>query len=162
MDQAPVQNVDIVRSLETTLSALAHLLRPSITVQRVYQPDPLLVNTVVNELNQVWTNIIENTIEAMLGQGELRLQTFREDRNVVVEIGDNGPGIPPEIEPHIFDPFFTTKDVGEGTGLGLNTVRTIVRKHGGSIHVKSMPGDTCFQIWLPCADPSELGLPTNS
>jgi signal transduction histidine kinase len=162
MDQAPVQNVDIVRSLETTLSALAHLLQPGIKVQRAYQPVPLLVSTVVNELNQVWTNIIENAIEAMLGQGELRLQTFREDRNVVVEIGDSGPGIPPEIEPHIFDPFFTTKGIGEGTGLGLNTVRTIVRKHGGSIHVKSRPGDTRFQVWLPCADPSELGLPTNT
>ncbi|HEY2466493.1 MAG TPA: ATP-binding protein [Terracidiphilus sp.] len=162
MDQAPVQNVDIVRSLETTLSALAHLLRPSINVQRAYQSAPLLVDTVGNELNQVWTNIIENAIEAMLGQGELRLRTFREDRNVVVEIGDNGPGIPPEIEPHIFDPFFTTKDIGEGTGLGLNTVRTIVRKHGGSIQVISKPGDTRFQVWLPCADPSELGLPPDS
>lgn len=162
LDQAPVQNVDIVRSLETTLSALAHLLQPGIKVQRAYQPVPLLVNTVVNELNQVWTNIIENAIEAMLGQGELRLHTFRDDRNVVVEIGDNGPGIPPEIEPHIFDPFFTTKGIGEGTGLGLNTVRTIVRKHGGSIHVKSKPGDTRFQVWLPCADRSEPDRPPGS
>lgn len=162
LDQAPVQNVDIVRSLETTLSALAHLLQPGIKVQRAYQPVPLLVNTVVNELNQVWTNIIENAIEAMLGQGELRLHTFRDDRNVVVEIGDNGPGIPPEIEPHIFDPFFTTKGIGDGTGLGLNTVRTIVRKHGGSIHVKSKPGDTRFQVWLPCADRSEPDRPPGS
>jgi signal transduction histidine kinase len=162
MDQAPVQIVDIARSLETTLSALAHLLRPSITVQRAYQPDPLLVNTVGNELNQVWTNIIENAVEAMLGKGELRLQTFSEDHNVVVEIGDNGPGIPPEIESHIFDPFFTTKGIGEATGLGLNTVRTIVRKHGGSIQVKSKPGDTRFQVWLPRADPSEPGLAPGS
>jgi signal transduction histidine kinase len=159
MDQAPVQNVDIVRSLETTLGALAHLLQPAIKVQRAYQPVPILVNTVGNELNQVWTNIIENAIEAMLGQGELRLQTLREDRHVVVEIGDNGPGIPPEIEPHIFDPFFTTKGIGEGTGLGLNTVQTIVRKHGGSIQVSSRPGDTRFQVWLPCVDPSHVDQP---
>lgn len=155
MDQAPVRNVDIVRSLETTLSALAHLLQPGITVQRSYQPVPLLVNTAGTELNQVWTNIIENAIEAMLGHGELRLGTFREDRYAVVEIGDNGPGIPTEIEPHIFDPFFTTKGIGEGTGLGLNTVQTIVRKHGGSIQVNSSPGNTRFQVWLPCVDPSE-------
>jgi signal transduction histidine kinase len=159
MDQAPAQNEDIVRSLETTLSTLAHLLQPSIMVQRAYPTVPLLVNTVSNELNQVWANLIENAIEAMLGQGELRLHIFREDRNAVVEIGDNGPGIPPEIEPHIFDPFFTTKGLGEGTGLGLNTVRTIVRKYGGSIHVDSRPGDTRFQVWLPCTDPSEPDLP---
>jgi signal transduction histidine kinase len=156
LDQAPVQNVDIVRSLETTLGALTHLLRPGIRVERHYQPVPLLVNTVGTQLNQVWTNIIENAIEAMLGQGELRLRTFREDRYVVVEIGDTGPGIPPEIERHIFDPFFTTKGVGEGTGLGLNTVQTLVRKHGGSIQVSSRPGDTRFQVWLPCVDSSEF------
>jgi signal transduction histidine kinase len=159
MDQAPVHTVDIVRSLETTLSALAHLLQPGITVKRAYQPLSLPVDMTGTELNQVWTNIIENAIEAMLGKGELRLRTFREDRNVVVEIGDDGPGIPPEIEPHIFDPFFTTKGIGEGTGLGLNTVQTIVRSHGGSIQVNSRPGDTRFQVWLPCVDPSELELP---
>jgi signal transduction histidine kinase len=160
MDQAPVENVEIVRSLETTLSALAHLIKPSIKVQRAYPTVPLFVSTVGNELNQVWTNIIENAIEAMHGQGELRLRTFSEDRNVVVEIGDNGPGIPPEIEAHIFDPFFTTKGVGEGTGLGLNTVRTIVRKHGGSIQVNSRPGDTRFRVWLPSGVPAPLDQPT--
>jgi len=158
MDQAPAQNVNIVQSLETTLSTLAHILQPSIKVQRAYQTVPFLVTS---ELNQVWANLIQNAIEAMLGQGELLLRIFREDRNIVVEIGDNGPGIPPEIEPHIFDPFFTTKGIGEGTGLGLNTVRTIVRKHGGSIHVNTRPGDTRFQVWLPCADPSEPNLTSN-
>ena len=157
MDQAPSEKVDIVRSLETTLSTLGHLLQPGIKVERAYQPVPL-VSTAGNALNQVWTNIIENAIEAMLGRGELRLQTFREDRHVVVEIGDSGPGIPPEIEPHIFDPFFTTKGIGEGTGLGLNTVQTIVRKHGGSIQVSSRPGDTRFQVWLPCVDPPKLDM----
>jgi signal transduction histidine kinase len=153
MDQASEQNADIVQSLETTLDALAHLLRPGIKIQRNYYPNPLIVKTVGSELNQVWTNIIENAVEAMLGQGELRLRTFRDGRYVVVEIGDSGPGIPAEIAPHIFDPFFTTKGVGEGTGLGLNTVQTIVRKHGGSIQMSSKPGDTRFQVWLPGADP---------
>jgi signal transduction histidine kinase len=155
MDQAPVQNVDVVRSLETTLGILTHKLKPKINVKRDYQPIPFLVNAVGTELNQVWTNIIENAIDAMLGQGELQVRTFREDHFVVVEIGDNGPGIPPEIRPHIFDPFFTTKGVGEGTGLGLNTVQTIVRKHGGNVQVDSKPGDTRFQVWLPFAAPPE-------
>ena len=157
MDQAPVQNVDVARSLETTLATLAHSLQAGIKVQRTYEPVPLLVNTVGTELNQVWTNIIENAIDAMPEGGELRVRTFREDHYVVVEIGDSGPGIPSEIRPYIFDPFFTTKDVGEGTGLGLNTVQTIVRKYGGNIQVSSKPGDTRFQVWLPWADPIEFG-----
>jgi signal transduction histidine kinase len=155
MDQAPVQNVDVVRSLDNTLGILTHKLKPNINVKCDYQPIPLLVNTVGTELNQVWTNIIENAIDAMHGQGELQVRTFHEDRFVVVEIGDNGPGIPPEIRPHIFDPFFTTKGVGEGTGLGLNTVQTIVRKHGGNVQVDSKPGDTRVQVWLPFAAPPE-------
>jgi len=157
MDQAPMQNVDVVRSLETTLDALGHILGPGIKVTRAYEPIPILVNVVGTELNQVWTNIIENAVQAMQGQGELRLRIFCEDRHVIVEIGDSGPGIPPEIEPHIFDPFFTTKRSGEGTGLGLNTVQTIVRKHGGSIQVKSRRGDTRFQVWLPWEDPVRPG-----
>ena len=146
MDQAPVQNVDVVRSLDTTLGILTHKLKPNINVRRDYHPIPLLVNTVGTELNQVRTNIIENAIDAMPSQGELQVRTFREDNFVVVEIGDNGSGISPEIRPYIFDPFFTTKGVGEGTGLGLNTVQTIVRKHGGNVQVDSRPGDTRFQV----------------
>jgi signal transduction histidine kinase len=118
------------------------------------------VNTVGTELNQVWTNIIENALDAMPGGGELRLRTFREDNYVVVEVGDSGAGIPLEIRPYIFDPFFTTKDVGEGTGLGLNTVQTIIRKLGGNIQVTSKPRDTRFQVWLPWADPKETGEPS--
>ena len=154
VDQGPVQNVDVARSLETTLGTLTHILQSKIEVQRAYEPVPLLVNAPGTELNQVWTNIVENAIEAMQGEGELRVRTFCEDQYVVVEIGDSGPGIPPEIKPYIFDPFFTTKGVGEGTGLGLNTVRTIVRKLGGSIHVSSKPGDTRFQVRLPWVDPT--------
>jgi signal transduction histidine kinase len=149
MDQAPVQNVDIVKSLETTLTILNHKLKQGVVVQRDYQNVPFLVNSFGSELNQVWTNIIDNAIDAMHGKGELRVRTYREDTCVVVEIGDNGPGISPEVKPHIFEPFFTTKGVGEGTGLGLDTVQRIVKKHRGNIQVTSKPGDTRFQIWLP-------------
>ena len=152
MDQAPVQNVDIVKSLETTLTILNHKLKRSVEVQRDYQPVPFLVNSFGSELNQVWTNLIDNAIDAMGGKGELRLRTYRDDGCVVVEIGDNGPGISPEIKSHIFEPFFTTKAVGEGTGLGLDTVQRIVKKHRGNIQVTSKPGDTRFQVSLPLAE----------
>ena len=151
MDQAPVQNVDIVKTLETTLTILNHKLKRGVAVRRDYQKIPLLVNSFGSELNQVWTNIIDNAIDAMGGKGELRVRTYREDDSVVVEIGDNGPGISPEVQPHIFEPFFTTKGVGEGTGLGLDTVQRIVKKHRGNIQVRTKPGDTRFQIWLPLA-----------
>jgi len=152
MDQAPVQNVDIVKSLETTLTILNHKLKRGIIVQRDYQPLPLLVDSFGSELNQVWTNIIDNAIDAMGGKGELRVRTYRDDGCVVVEIRDNGPGIPPDVQKHIFEPFFTTKGVGQGTGLGLDTVQRIVRKHKGAIDVRSKPGETSFQVWLPGAD----------
>jgi len=152
MDQGPVQNVDIVKSLETTLTILNHKLKHGVAVQRDYQRVPFLVNSFGSELNQVWTNLIDNAIDAMGGKGELRVRTYREDTCVVVEIGDNGPGISPEVKPHIFEPFFTTKGVGEGTGLGLDTVQRIVKKHRGNIQVNSKPGDTRFQVWLPLAD----------
>ncbi len=151
MDQAPVLNVDVVKSLETTLTILNHKLKQGVAVQRDYQKVPLLVNSFGSELNQVWTNIIDNAIDAMHGKGELRVRTYQQDGCVVVEIGDNGPGIPDEVQPHIFEPFFTTKGVGEGTGLGLDTVQRIVKKHRGNIQVNSKPGDTRFQVWLPLA-----------
>jgi signal transduction histidine kinase len=149
MDQAPAQDIDVVQSLETTLGALAHILKPGIEVKRNFEPGSLVVSAAGTELNQVWTNLVENAIDAMLGRGELRLRVFREDNFVVAEIGDSGSGIPAEIRPYIFDPFFTTKGVGEGTGLGLNTAQTIVRKLGGNLSVTSRPGDTRFQVRLP-------------
>ena len=152
MDQAPVQNVDIVKSLESTLTILNHKLKRGVTVQREYERIPLLVNSFGSELNQVWTNLIDNAIDAMGGNGELRVRTYRDDSCVVVEIGDNGPGISPDVQTHIFEPFFTTKGVGEGTGLGLDTVQRIVKKHRGNIQVTSKPGDTRFQVWLPLSD----------
>jgi len=154
MDQAEVQNVDIVKSLETTLTIMNHKLKHGVMVQRDYQPLPLLVNSFGSELNQVWTNLIDNAIDAMNGEGELRVRTYRDDGCVVVEIGDSGPGISPEVMAHMFEPFFTTKGVGAGTGLGLDTVQRIVSKHRGNIQVQSKPGDTRFQVWLPLADHS--------
>lgn len=151
MDQSPVQNVDIVKTLENTLTILHHKLKRGVTVHRDYQPIPLLVDSFGSELNQVWTNLIDNAIDAMKGSGELRVRTYREDDCVVVEIRDNGPGIPPEVLPRIFEPFYTTKGVGEGTGLGLDTVQRIVRKHHGNVRVQSEPGDTRFQVRLPLA-----------
>src|SRR5208282_21615 len=152
MDQSPVQNVDIVKSLETTLTILNHKLKHGVVVQRDYQRVPLLVNSFGSELNQIWTNIIDNAIDAMGGRGELRVRTHRDDGCAVVEIADNGPGISPDIKNHIFEPFFTTKAVGEGTGLGLDTVQRIVKKHHGTIQVTSQPGDTRFQVWLPLSE----------
>ena len=151
MDQSRVQNIDIVKTLENTLTIMNHKLKSGVSVKRDYQPVPLLVDSFGSELNQVWTNLIDNAIDAMAGKGELRVRTYREDDCVVVEIADNGPGISAEVQPHIFEPFFTTKGVGEGTGLGLDTVQRIVRKHRGSIQVLSKPGDTRFQVWLPLA-----------
>ena len=159
MDQAPLQNVDIVKSLETTLTILNHKLKRGVTVQRDYQRVPLLVNSFGSELNQVWTNLIDNAIDAMDGKGELRVRTYRDDSCVVVEIGDNGPGISPEVKAHIFEPFFTTKGVGEGTGLGLDTVQRIVKKHRGhhSGHLETRghafsgmasAGESLIRLWI--------------
>jgi signal transduction histidine kinase len=151
MDQSPVQNVDISKSVETTLTILNHKLKHGIAVHREYHPAPFLVNSFGSELNQVWTNIIDNAIDAMDGKGELRIRTSRDADCVVVEISDNGPGIAADVLPHIFEPFFTTKGVGQGTGLGLDTVQRIVKKHQGDINVNSKPGQTIFQVFLPLA-----------
>jgi signal transduction histidine kinase len=152
MDQSPVLNVDVVKSLETTLTILNHKLKRGVAVQRDYKGVPLLVDSFGSELNQVWTNIIDNAIDAMHGKGDLRVRTYRDDACAVIEILDNGPGIPEEVQPHIFEPFFTTKGVGEGTGLGLDTVQRIVKKHRGNIQVSSKPGETRFQVWLPLSN----------
>jgi signal transduction histidine kinase len=102
-----------------------------------------------SELNQVWTNLIDNAVDAMKENGKLTVRAARENEYVLVEIADNGPGIPPEVQSHIFEPFFTTKDVGEGTGLGLDVIHRIVKKMRGLITVKSVPGDTRFQVRIP-------------
>jgi signal transduction histidine kinase len=133
---------------------LRHKLKVGVSVTREYAPDLPHIEAHGSELNQVWTNIIDNAIDAMGGKGELRIRTHRDASCAVVEIGDSGPGISADVQPHIFEPFYTTKGVGEGTGLGLDTVQRIIKKHYGSIEVTSKPGDTLFQVWLPLADAS--------
>lgn len=149
MDQAPVQEVDIEHSLETTLTIMHHKLKRGITVARDYDPSLPKIMANGSELNQVWTNLIDNAADAMKGAGTLTVRTARENDFVLVEIADNGPGIPAEVKSRIFDPFFTTKGVGEGTGLGLDIVNRIVKNARGQVNVISSPGDTRFQIRIP-------------
>ena len=159
MDQAPLQEVDIHHGIESTLTILGHRLKQGVTVIRDYDPDLPRVSAYGGELNQIWTNLIDNAIDAMNGKGELRIRSKRNLDRVLVEIGDNGPGIPPEIQARIFDPFFTTKGVGQGTGLGLDTACRIARKHHGDIRVVSKPGDTRFQVDLPITQPNAQSSP---
>ena len=150
MDQAPIQSVDVHEGLDNTLVMLRSKLKDGVTVRREYKEDLPRIQAYGSELNQVWTNIIDNAVDAMNSRGELVLRTRQEDQWVVVEIEDNGPGIPDDVQSNIFDPFFTTKSPGEGTGLGLNISHNIiVQKHEGQIGVRSVPGKTCFEVRLP-------------
>jgi len=149
LDQSPVQNVNVQEGLENTLIILRHKIKDEIKITRDYSADLPPIETYGSELNQVWTNILDNAIDAMQGQGELVLRTYAKDGKVIVEIQDNGPGIPIEIQQRIFEPFFTTKPPGHGTGLGLHIAYTIVNNHYGQIRVNSEPGKTCFQVTLP-------------
>jgi PAS domain S-box-containing protein len=150
MDQAPVQEVDLRKGLDNTLIILHNKLKRGVTVVREYDEDLPAVEAYASELNQVWTNIIDNAIDAMGGVGTLTVRAWREDPWAVVQIEDDGPGIPPDIQSKLFDPFFTTKPLGEGTGLGLNISRNIiVQKHHGDLTVASRPGRTCFTVRLP-------------
>jgi signal transduction histidine kinase len=149
MDEAPRQEVDIAKGIDSTLIMLNHKLKHGITVVRTYDPNLPRIDSYGSELNQVWTNLIDNAADAMKGKGELRIRTMREGDDVLAEFVDNGSGIPPEIQTKIFDPFFTTKPMGEGTGLGLDTVYRIVRKHRGNVSLVSRPGYTCFRVRLP-------------
>jgi signal transduction histidine kinase len=149
MDQSPMQDVNLHEGLDNTLTMLAYRLK---TIQIIRDYDPYLPRVTVygSQLNQVWTNLIDNAIDAMAGKGVITLRTWQDTERVFVEISDTGPGIPPEIQSRIFEPFFTTKGVGKGTGIGLDIVwRIIVHKHRGSIRVHSTPGDTRFEIALP-------------
>jgi signal transduction histidine kinase len=150
LDQAPIQEVDVHEGIENTLIILQHKLKQGINVTRIYSPDLPRIEAYGSELNQVWTNLIDNAIDAMKGSGEIEIKTYAEDRQVVAEISDNGPGIPQEIQSRIFEPFFTTKPPGKGTGLGLHIVNDIVvNKHHGQILLDSKPGRTTFKIILP-------------
>jgi signal transduction histidine kinase len=150
LDQAPLLEVDVHEGLENTLLILQHKLKQGVTVKRDYAPALPRIQAYASELNQVWTNIIDNAIDAMQGKGEITLRTYTRDDGVVVEIIDNGPGIPENIQARIFEPFFTTKPPGQGTGLGLHISHNIVaNRHHGQILVKSKPGETRFQVILP-------------
>ena len=149
LDQAPVQDVDVHQGLDNTLVILRHKLKQGVRVRRDYDAGLPRIEAYGSELNQVWTNIIDNAIDAMQGQGELTIRTYAEDEQVVVEIADNGPGIPPHIQSRIFEAFFTTKPPGVGTGLGLNIAYNVVQRHLGRITVTSQPGETRFQVRLP-------------
>ncbi len=149
MDQSPVQEVDIVRGLETTIAIMDHKLKKGITVIREFAPGVPKVTANGGELNQIWTNLIDNAADAMKDKGQLRVRVTHEGDYVLVEIIDNGTGIPEDVQPHIFEPFFTTKGVGDGTGLGLDSVQRIIRKNRGSINFESVPGETRFQVRIP-------------
>ena len=149
LDQAPIQEVDVRDSLENTLVLLRPKIKAGVSIKRDYADVPR-IEAYGSELNQVWTNIIDNAIDAMQSQGELTLHTRARDGDVIVEIVDNGPGIPSELQPRIFEPFFTTKAPGVGTGLGLHIAYNIVvHKHHGQIQVASKPGETSFRVLLP-------------
>lgn len=150
MDQTATQMVNIHQGLNDTLIMLQNKLKKGIQVEREYSEDLPMIEACGSELNQVWTNLIDNSISAMRRMGKIVIRTFQEDAQLVVEIIDNGPGIPEDIQTRIFDPFFTTKEPGEGTGLGLSISHNIItQKHKGQISVKSRAGETCFQIRLP-------------
>ena len=150
MDQAQQQEVDIHTGLENTLKIMQHKLKHDIVVTREYDRSLPRIMVYGSELNQVWTNLIDNAVDALDGHGQIKIRTWREGAFIQVEISDNGPGIPPAIQSRIFEPFFTTKGVGKGTGLGLDIAhRIIVDNHHGDITITSTPGDTRFQVCLP-------------
>ena len=150
MDRASMQRIDVTDGLESTLMMLGHKLRPGITVVRDYGPGVPQIEAHAGELNQVWTNLIDNAIDAMDGAGTLRLVTRAEEDDVVIEVGDTGSGMPPEVAARAFETFYTTKEAGKGTGLGLDIAqRIIVERHGGAITIDSQPGNTVLRVRIP-------------
>ncbi|HEX8630203.1 MAG TPA: ATP-binding protein [Catenuloplanes sp.] len=154
LDRAAHQNIDLHDGLDSTLVMLGRKLA-GLTVAKEYDRGIPLVPAYPAELNQVWTNLIDNAVAAMSGAGTLTLRTRLDGDCVLVEVGDTGPGVPPELTQKIFEPFFTTKPVGEGTGLGLDiSYRIVVQRHRGDLSVVSSPGDTRFQVRLPLREPA--------
>jgi signal transduction histidine kinase len=152
LDRASLQQMDLVEGLESTLVMLGHKLRGGITIERDYAADVPPIEAIAGELNQVWTNVIDNAVDAMNGSGTLRISTRNEGESVSVEIRDTGEGMSEDARAHAFDPFFTTKDIGKGTGLGLDISRRIVvDRHGGEITIDSQPGETIVRVRLPVA-----------
>jgi signal transduction histidine kinase len=148
MDRAAVGEVDVISGLENTLTILEPRLK-GVTLRREYQENLPRIPGRGGELNQVWTNLIDNAIDAVDGDGSITVRAHVEDSQVVVEVVDDGPGIPREAQVRVFEPFYTTKDVGAGTGLGLDIVRRAVSTHGGAISVRSEPGETRFTVRFP-------------
>ena len=155
MDRAPLQTFDVHEGLDATLTMLGHKLGDGIEVVRDYDRSLPRIAAFPGELNQVWTNLIDNAVDAMDGHGTLTVRTRPEpDERLVVEIGDTGEGVPDEVRTRIFEPFFTTKSIGKGTGLGLDVAwRIVVGRHHGDIRIESVPGDTRFQVVLPVREP---------
>jgi signal transduction histidine kinase len=150
LDRASIQQIDVTDGLESTLVMLGHKLRDGVEVVRNYGAGVPRIEAYAGELNQVWTNLIDNAVDAMDGRGRLRLSTRADGDDVVVEIGDTGPGMPPEVAARAFEAFYTTKDVGKGTGLGLDIARRIiVERHGGTISIDSRPGETVLRVRIP-------------
>ena len=149
LDRASIQRTNVVEGLESTLMVLANRLK-GVTVVRDFADDVPEIEAYAGELNQVWTNLIDNAVDAMDGEGTLRVSCNLTEQGIVVEIADSGPGMPPDVLPHVFEPFFTTKDVGRGTGLGLDiSRRIIVERHAGDIDIDRVDGQTVFRITLP-------------
>jgi signal transduction histidine kinase len=156
LDRAPFQVVDLHELLDSTLLMLSGKFPPEITVKKEFDRSLPRIPAYAAELNQVWTNLIDNAVSAMGGHGTLTVRTGMDREQVFVEFGDTGPGVSPEIRERIFEPFFTTKPVGEGTGLGLDiSYRIVVKKHHGDLTVESVPGDTRFRVRLPVTPPQE-------
>jgi signal transduction histidine kinase len=157
MDRGSVQHIDVTEGLESTLVMLGYRLRDGVTVVREYGAGLPKIQAHAGELNQVWTNLIGNAVDAMDGHGTLRLVTRAEGGDtVVVEVQDTGPGMPPEVAARAFEPFFTTKDVGKGTGLGLDIAqRIVVERHGGTIAIDSRPGAMIMRVRLPVRGPAK-------
>ncbi|MEP6598744.1 MAG: ATP-binding protein [Actinomycetota bacterium] len=158
LDRASMQHIDVTDGLETSLVMLGHKLRDGVTVIRDYGADVPRIEAYAGELNQVWTNLIDNAVDAMAGRGTLRVATRADGDAVVVEIGDTGPGLPPQVMARAFEAFYTTKDVGKGTGLGLDIARRIVvERHGGTISIDSRPEETVLRVRIPVRPPEPDG-----
>ncbi len=150
MDRASMQHIDVTEGLESTLVMLGYKLREGVAVVREYGADVPRIDAHAGELNQVWTNLIDNAVDAMGGAGTLRLTTRAEHDAIVIEVGDTGPGMPPEVAARAFEAFYTTKEAGKGTGLGLDIAqRIVVERHGGTITIDSQPGETVLRVCIP-------------
>jgi signal transduction histidine kinase len=157
LDRASYQWVDVHEGLKSTLVMLTHKMGDGVRVVKDFDRTLPRIPAHPGELNQVWTNLIDNAVQAMNGSGTLTIRTGLDGDRILVEVGDNGPGIPPELRQRVFEPFFTTKPVGEGTGLGLDIAyRIVVNRHGGDIGLVSDPGDTRFQVRLPLTEPPSI------